>query len=352
MIGDKLLDVGRRHGTALLAVAAVLCIVGAYSLSSSYHAVEQSSHRADVERWSENATYTYSVTVVRNSTLWPNGTILPMGMPAYYRTISDGIDVKFAWDAHDASGVAAADMLLRVRAESRDGRVFWEIEHPLAQTFVQNVSEGIQLGGRVDLDALHAELEQVGREMPLGDGSVNLTIETTIAYAIDAAGVEEVAKSRYYFPLEIHEPRVVVPQPKDVAWRVPHANERTWVSETQAGWDGAMTDLRGLALLGAGAVLLLVLVWVLTFDPIARLAPRDARYVQEHAQHRDWITTVSGKLDVGSFPSTVVDVTTLESLVETASDARCRILHDPQRRVYYAVLPHATYRYARHARAI
>jgi hypothetical protein len=83
---------------------------------------------------------------------------------------------------------------------------------------------------------------------------------------------------------------------------------------------------------------------------LRRHGARELAFQQEHARYREWVSAVAGKLDARRFPSNVVDLPTLGDLVEAAADARTRVLLDDAHRVYYAVLPNATYRYARHAR--
>src|SRR5439155_8142071 len=103
-------DLARRHRTGALVAAFTLLALGGASLLSSWQAVERATTESTHERWAEEARYTYAVPVVRNSTHWPIGTELPMGLPAYYRTISDSFRLGFAWRAPAAEGTAHADM--------------------------------------------------------------------------------------------------------------------------------------------------------------------------------------------------------------------------------------------------
>ncbi len=92
-------DVVRRHLAAAALVSAALLALGAASAASPYSHVDRAPPSSQHKDWAEKASYAYVVPVERNSTHWANGTILPMGMPAYYRTITQNVTVTFAWRA-------------------------------------------------------------------------------------------------------------------------------------------------------------------------------------------------------------------------------------------------------------
>jgi hypothetical protein len=350
LIAARAADLVRRHRVAAFVLALALLAGGALSLASSYRAVGIALHETTRDRWSEEASYAYVVPVVRNSTHWPVGTQLPMGLPAYYRTVSDSFALSFAWRAANASGTASADMALRIVAQTTDGRVYWDIVHPLAQGDA-GADGALRLDAVLDMDALVAEADRIGKELPIGEGKVVWSVETTVAYAMTADGARDDATSSFVFPITVQDPRFILPAPEAATWEQPHSETRTWTSEHVAGAGGALSDLKGLALLAGGAALLALVAWLALGDPLRTLAARDAAYVREHLRHSEWVTSVPGPIDVSSFPAAVVDVADLETLIETAADARSRVLHDHAQRIYYTVLPNATYRYARHARA-
>lgn len=340
----------RAHKIMVGLTALVMLVAGGVSLTAAYKVPTRQQHASEQERWAESAAYSYTVPVTRNSTHWPIGTVLPMGMPAYFRTISQGVPFEFTWNATGARGNASGLTTLWIRGQAHDGRLYWAIQHDLAMGETRDAAAGLQMRGAVDLDLIVAEISQAFREMPMGDGTLNVTLETNVSYAVEATGGLDADRETFVFPLNVQDPRILLPMPSELQWHTPHVATTTWLTEAPAGWDGALTDLTGLSLLVAGASALGLLAYAALLDPLARLTPRDAAYVREHQRHRAWVTTSTGELDVGGFPGSVVEVASLEALVEAASDARCRVLHDPMLRVYYAVLPNATYRYARHAK--
>lgn len=183
MSATAVLDLARTHRSAVAMLGVALLVAGAWNAHGAYTDTRV-SRSVDSERlWTESAAFAYSVPVTRNSTHIPIGTLLPMGQPAYFRTVSDAVLLEYAWsadllaDSGDAArGVAAARMSVRVDAVTSDGRPYWSIEHTLAEDTTHDVREGLALTTRLDLDALFAEYTTVSKELPVGDGVVNWTI--------------------------------------------------------------------------------------------------------------------------------------------------------------------------------
>lgn len=348
----KITSLARAHHAKLAAVSAALLVLGLVGAHGSYHEVERERHTQEVSRWSEEARFTYEVPVTRNATLWPLNSTLPMGQPAYYRTVSEFIHLQFDWRAKglaDPDGMAQADLALLVRSESRQGRTYWEVEHPLAQAMTGDAAEGIVLRASLNLDNLNEEITRINRELPTSDGRVNWTVRATVAYALRSGEHTEAATARYDFPFVLSDPRVELPKPDEVAWERPHVRTTSSTLEKPAGWPGVLSDLRAQAFTLVGGAGVALALWAGRTDPTRGMTRRELDFRREHEKFEEWVTTASRPVDAQGLPHPIVDVEGLEDLVAVASDARSRVLLDPATRIYYAVLPTMTYRYAKHA---
>lgn len=331
----------RRHRLALAVLGVLALVAGAWTAASAYAGTREERRTEATTPWTERASYAYAVPITRNSTHLPIGTVLPMGEPAYFRTVSDRIFVDFAWDAiaaPDAAGVAAATMVVEVRAQTDEARPYWTIEHTLAEGRIASLGEPLALHGALDLDALVAELQTVSRELPPGEGHVNWSVRTTVVYALDVAGRAEQGEVEFVLPLEVEDPRFVLPGADSLAWERPHTEQRVVSTHSQAGWAGIFATPSALALPASGFALLLA-------AGAASAPPRDA-FEREYRRYRDWVS-VAGNVPAPT--GSLIDVSTLADLVHVASDARTRVVLDSGSRVFYALLPGVTYRYAAHA---
>lgn len=330
----------QRHRALLGAAGALALLLAAWSVVSAAGETREERHLSTSRLWSERAEYTYSVPVTRNSTHYPEGTILPMGETAYFRTVSDHVRLRFAWSTDapaDVEGVAAAEMVVHVQAQTTDGRPYWSIQHTLAEARTASPHEGLVLEGVLDLDAVAAEVEVLARELPASDGVLNWSVRTTVVHALDLGGAPQRASSTYALDIRAADPRYVLPGAEALRWEREHTEERVVTVGTPAGWSAGVTraSTYGPALLG---VLLL---------GAAGSAPRGGAFERELRRHREWVSPAENLPAITG----AIDVASLEDLVHVAADARTRVLLDASTRTFYALLPGITYRYARHAAA-
>lgn len=346
MSAPDLQDLVRRHSRLVALGGLALLLLGTALASAAYHAPVEERTTTRHDAWTERASTTYSVTVTRNSTHWPVGTILPMGQPAYFRTVSDAIQFDHAWaaEAPDARGVAAGTMIAQVRATSADGRQFWSIERTLAEATTSDVAQGLTLSGRLDLDPLVEEVAAVSRELPVGDGTVNWSIRTTVVYAIETGDRREQGTSERVVPILASDPRFILPAPEALAWSEAHGEDAVTIQSHAAGIPGVLGSVRSLALLAVG------LAGLVTGAVAGRAAFRDEGFDRERRKYRDWVSVADAVPASARDERNTVDVGSLEDLVHVAADARTRVLLDQGTRVFYALLPGVTYRYARHAK--
>lgn len=338
-------DLIRRHHRAITLVGVTLLLAGAWMLTAAYNVPWEERHVSTMTIWSEHDAFSYRVPVTRNSTHWPIGTELPMGEPAYFRTISDRILVDYSWIADtpaDARGVAAGRLDVQVRAQSADGRPYWSLEHTLAEATAQDVQQGIALSGIVDLDELMNEVSVVSRELPPGDAVVNWSVRAVVTYSIEMGERHEQGQTERILSMSASDPRFVLPRPEELRWDNAHTEESTSVTAHLAGMPGALRSLRGMGLAALGIAAVGLGAWA------ARTVAQSG-FETEYRRFRDWVSAAGSVPEGATTAGTLVEVTSLEDLVHVAADARTRVVLDSSSRIFYALLPGVTYRYARHA---
>lgn len=335
-----------RHHRALSFAGVATLVVAAWLASTAYSAPVEERALERQTSWTESSAFTYRVPVTRNSTHWPIGTELPMGEPAYFRTVSDSIYVDYAWspetgDPH-ARGVAGGRLYVRVVATSYDGRPYWSLDRTLDETTVADATEGLRLSGRVDLDELVNDLAVLQKELPVTEGTVNWSVRANVVYALDVAGAREQGESERLLPIDAGDPRFTLPTADKLRWNEVHAQDRVHSRVHPAGVPGVLASTPALGLAALAATFLVA--------GVALSRPREGEpFDQEYRRFKDWVSAAGRIPDHSAHPSSTIDVRTLEDLVHVAADARTRVVLDERSRVFYAFLPGATYRYARHA---
>lgn len=335
-----------RHHRAFTLVGVVLLVLAAWMAAIAYAAPTETTRIDRDIAWTERAAFTYSVPVTRNSTLWPIGTRLPMGEPAYFRTVSDSIDVDYEWmpESGDpqAQGVAGGRLSVHVVATAYDGRPYWSIDRTLDEATTANATQGLRLSGRVALDELHNDLLVLNSEMPVAEGTINWSVRASVVYAFDAGGRRDQGETERILPITASDPRYVLPEADELRWTEEHSQDRVTTQTKAAGVPGILGAWRPLALGGLGLALLVAGTW------FAR-APDGEPFDRELRRFREWVSTAGRIPDHSADAAATIDVRSLEDLIHVAADARTRVVLDERSRVFYAFLPGATYRYARHA---
>lgn len=334
----------RERRLLLIVGGIVLMIAGSWLAGGAFHEAIETRSVENVAPWTERAAFTYAVPVTRNSTHWPIGTRLPMGEPAYFRTVSDSIDVEFTWDAFGAEmghGVAAGSLTVQARAQTADGRPYWSVEHALAEVVAQDVQSGLRLSARVDLDALVSEVAALSEELPPGEGTINWSVRANVVYAIDVAGRRDQAQVEFSLPILASDPRFILPPADALRWDSTHAQERISVSSEPAGMANVLRSGKVLGLLGTGAVIFIL-------GALLAPATHGSSFEREFKKYREWVSVAGAVPSSARGSGSIVDVGSLEDLVHVAADARTRVLLDESARIFYALLPGVTYRYARH----
>lgn len=336
----------QRHHRTLTVVGVALLVLSAWLSSTAYSApVETTSLERDTA-WTEVSSFSYRVPITRNSTHYAPGTELPMGEPAYFRTVSDAILVDYTWhpetDDAAARGVAGGTLTVHVVAVSDDGRPYWSIDETLDESTVANATDGLTLSGRVDLDELVTRMGMLAAEMPFGEGRINWSVEASVVYALEAGGRRDQGESVHLLPIDASDPRFRLPPGDKLAWREEHSQETVRHDVRPAGIPGVLAAWKRLLPGGIGLALLVA--------GVALARPTEAEaFDQELRRFREWVSTAGRIPDHSADPGSTIDVRSLEDLIHVAADARTRVVLDERSRVFYAFLPGATYRYARHA---
>lgn len=334
-----------RAPLALLA-GALLVLGGLWSLDAATR-VERERRLVLDEAWSDEGVFTYAVPVAKDSPVFVNGTVLGMGEPAYFSSVSPRVLVNFTWRlAEPATPAEAAGHLKAVvQAAAPDGRAYWTLEEPLANATGQGP---VVLAGVVDLEALDARVLETVRALGMLDAKTRWTVVATVAFAASAPWGELRQVSTFELPLERSPPLYVLPSADDARALREHGEPREVVQEHQKGLAGLLGAPLPLLVLGAGGALGAALASARrkpSGGGAGRAEPEG--FLRDLDRHREWVVEVVGPVPPAE-GERVLDLDDLDDLVAFAAEARTRVLLDRYCRVFYVHAPGATYRYARH----
>jgi uncharacterized protein DUF5305 len=336
----------RRHALALGVGLLLLCAAWSYDAAGR---IERIHEVTQDHRHVEQGVFTYSVPVVVDSAAWANGTVLGMGEPGYFSTISPRALVNFTWEMREGapSNVqAVASLVLAVRAEQANtGRVLWSFEDALAEG-TSNGSSALVVPAVLDIPAIDARVRDTVQTLGLQDLGTAWTMVATVSYTAQFPWGQERNTTAFTLPVERAPPMYMLPGADALRFPREHADVQTVVHEQRAGAAGLVRAPLGPLAFLAGAALL-VIVRRRPDVPDAAASEHGA-FEAELARYRDWVIRVHGPLPAPAEEDRVIDVDRLDDLVSVASEVRSRVLLDEYCRVFWVYAPGAAYRYRKH----
>ncbi|MFC7215394.1 DUF5305 domain-containing protein [Saliphagus sp. GCM10025334] len=300
----------------------------------------QSAQRT-VEAWSTTGEFTHGAVVQTENEVWEVGTTLE-NRPVYFTDVSPELEGEFRhrYDAPAGEVTVNIELVRVVRAVGDEGEVHWSISEPLESTSAEGVGPGDGQAAAYDLNvsALEDERDRIEASVGQSPGTVETVIVAHVAMAgtIDGEGVDRT---------ETYELRIDSSgDTYALAGVGPDRRVEERPEPVQASSSGGLLGV--LVPLGIGVGALGALGTIVTARSRGVLAPgpeERARLAASHerAQFDDWVSEGSLPERVKEYP--LIDVGSLEGLVDVAIDSDRRVLEDSDG--YYVVDGRVLYGY-------
>lgn len=314
------------------AIAILLVVVGLLALAGAGWAythptttqVTDETHRQTV-----TANLSTEAVVVDNSTLYEAGQTLE-NQPVYLRGATPTPTLAVRTTVTDANRVTIDQRIELTYRATRDGVIFWENTTTLSRTETMTTSETVQMQTPLDIQAVQNRLKSL-RGTIGSAGSVHVQLRLIVTYSTN----------RYNGTLS--EPIPI--QITDDWYRLgtPTATEQhsTPVSRTvdvpEQGWSATGPGVLGVFSLGLGLALATV-----SRRESSKLDQTDSEYELHQLRYSEWISTGTIPEDAGD---RVIEVTSLESLIDIAIDSNTRTIYDSERECYAIIDGSTVYRF-------
>jgi len=267
-----------------------------------------------------------NATVTGNTSLYENGTVLHD--PAVFPRSAPDLRVTPTARSGNASFEHVSQNVTLVYAATRNGETFWSRRVPLAAASA-NDTGALATPVAIDSERVRDRLRTFRRDV--GDaGTVRATVRIDTTYRVAGYDGELSASA----PLSFGENWYDVDD-ADASRSHDTPRERTVaIPSTRPVSPGALGGLGAVLSLVAGGVLL----WYRAWRP-----PLSAVETDLHRHRYDeWISTGRLSLESGG---DIVEVRTLEDLVDVAIDTNARVVHDPTAGCYVVLTEATRYQY-------
>jgi len=339
----------RRWFVPIVALLLVVAALGAGTAYATHVEPGETTEERVVSTWSDEAEFSHSAAVQRDTAAFSNDTVL-RNRPAYYTQVSPDATLAYA-SGYTASDGGSLDIetVLEVRWEGTDGdgNVLWRVTEPVATSSWTDVGpdETRRVETTFNATDVNNRIEAFHEELGSSRGSVETVFvaRTTRSGEINGQSVQH--SRTHSIPFDHRESTYGFLEPS-----VETVSRERTETETVPVVHGPVRQ--------AGSILLTV---VPLFGALGMGLARRKRVFElsaeenaalEHALVREefdeWITT--GTLPASRSESDPVEVASLEGVVNVAIDSGRRVIEDGDR--YFISTPELSYLYVNDAPSV
>lgn len=328
-----------------LVVAALVLATAVFGYLGYGTVVDPGSHTEPTvaSSWTEEGVFSYGAVVRTRNPVFPLGSRLE-NRTVYYTNLSERLEGSFdyRYTASDGGSLQATTELRLVLASAGDdGETYWRVADPLARVNrTLEPGQSSSVGFDVNVSAVQQRIERIYTRLGARVGSPRARIVAVLETNGTVNGNAISQRRRYRLGIS----------PGGSVYRVDDPGRVTNESQTRATL--VVPNRPGLlakALTGGGFVLSLAgLVALGVFRYTGRLTVDEATkarvsYSQEREAFEEWITPGAPPDDITDL--TVVEVDSLEGLVDIAIDSDRRVIEDRSGGQYVVIDGNICYRY-------
>lgn len=290
-----------------------------------------------VSSYTQYGKYAYTAPVTKTNPLYPKGTSLDMGKPAYFLAVSPTLDVSFTYslNATDSADLSIERETIIV-ATSKEGsgenqKIVWQKEFPVEYIEVYDIKDEEEITHEFSLNISEIQSMVTGVQDQL-KYSPNTTIEivTHINYKGEINGEETNGAKDFAVPLIINSAYYQMPEELEFS-----ENTDTY-KKYRVKKDPSLSTIKlPLSLLLLSTILVGMLI------PCTRMSKVDPAYIEkQEKKHRyspfkEFIS--KGKLPENRNSLMQVEISSLQDLVDVAVDMNARVINDTGSGAYFII---------------
>lgn len=331
----------------IVAVLVVIALLGGWLTYTTHVAQGTHIENRTMAEWESTGDFDHSATVINGSGAFSEGTTLS-NRSTYFTAIAPVLDGSFAYSYDAAEGNVTANATLQfvlrsVGEGNGEATEYWRVTRQLGSNRTGSLGPGETL--REAFSRNMSAMRQLAERTEERIGGSQGTVETLVVARVDTEGTiegEGVSRTREYrLPIEMDDGQYRVVDPGPVT------------NTTTVAQRVSVADTYG-ALRAAGSVLLLVLSLGLLVGLVGARQQgmldlddreRDRLHTDRaRAEYEEWITTAH--LPDAALDAPLVEVDSLEGLVDVAIDTNDRVINDPDRDGCFVLGDRVSYTYS------
>lgn len=324
-------------------VFGIMIIFSGFWIYETYAQKSYEDREKLVSSYTEYGKYTYTAPVTETNPLYPKGTRLEMGKPAYFFTVSPTLDISFEYSVNATDSVDLAvegDTMIVATSKEESGekqKIVWQKEFPVEHMRVADIKDEDTLVHKFSLNVSEIQSMVTAVQDQL-KYSPNTTIEivTRVSYQGQINGEDVRNVKDFAIPLII----------SSSFYQMPEELEFKEVKNTYKKFrlrnDPSLSTLK-LPL----SLFLFSTVMVGMMLSCMKMRKVDPTYIEKlekecvYSPFKEFIS--KGKIPENRNSLMQVEISSLQDLVDAAVDMNERVVHDAESGMYFIIHNDALY---------
>jgi hypothetical protein len=314
----------------------------------------------NVSTYTHYGSYTYTVPITRENPLYPVGTTLKMGMPAYFFVASPTVDMSFTYcvesaDSADIQGKLETFIVATAidRSGSKESqkeesgtesseankstdneKIFWKKEFPLNEETGHATWNGpsVTKNFSLNVEEIRSMVKNLQKQLNESDSAApKIEIVNRVTYTGKVYGRDAQITKDFSTPLEIKESSY---------FKLPGKMDLTqYTNTTESVRLEGKTSLPKIMLPLSLCLLSLVLLGTtLVCRKMGKVKPEIIEKLEKEEKRSSFKDFISrGKLPENRNSLLQIEISSLQELVDAASDMNSRVIYDEKAETYFII---------------
>ncbi|MDO9516639.1 MAG: DUF5305 family protein [Methanosarcinaceae archaeon] len=326
-------------------VFAVFSLMLIASLFFTYNAYTETTYRTDQvisSSYTHSGNYEFTAPVTEKNPLYPLGTKLEMGKPAYFLSVSPTMDMSFTYSlkATDSADVDVElkPMIVATASGSTDDgkKTFWQKQFPIISSGTQELTnaESLIYRFKIDIPKTESMVRDVQDQIKYSQ-DMKIELVTYVTYQGIINGKTVTGTEQFPIPLTITSSYYQMPQKLDGKKIIDTYETR----KTPIDPPFLSKALPLMSLLFSFVLLVLLVICKKGCTIVAQSRIDEFEHKNkienEYSQFKEWISN-------GIFPNdttllTKIEIKSLQDIVDAAVDMNERVIHDANARIFFVI---------------
>jgi hypothetical protein len=327
----------------IIAGFVVLTLFGGFLTFESYLSPGTEVERTEEASWSSTAEFTNQATVVNQTAVFDEGDVLT-NRSVYFESVTPTLDSTFRYEYEATAGGelnTATELSLILRSVDQNVE-YWRTETELETVSNESVQPGEQLTVpfSINITQLNEQIGEIESQLSGSPGNTEIIVESQVELEGTRNNLQIAEEKQYQMQIDT----------QGNVYRVTNGGPVTdsgqqFAQETSQNRYGPLWTVGGpvllfVSVLGIGGIV------IGRREGTFEISDRERTWMKYRAarsEFEEWIS--HGTLPADVDERTVVEVDSLEDLVDVAIDSNRRVVADQSRNDYVVILEETIYRF-------